>query len=110
MSEEKTDEINQFLDDISTDELFWIGLTDKDAEGDFVWDSTSETAEYTNWKTDEPSGFDYVEDDDDCVHLDVSSEGRTWNDEACSRPDIFALCQTGLLLVISRKYKVNSMF
>jgi hypothetical protein len=104
MSDEETDEINQFLDDISTDELLWIGLTDKDTEGDFVWASTSKTAKYTNWNTGQPSGFDFGEHDDDCVHLAYASKGRTWNDESCYRPNVFALCQTGLLLAISMKF------
>ncbi len=37
---------------------YWIGLTDLDVEGTFVWQSNSEEASYTHWYPGEPNNFD----------------------------------------------------
>jgi hypothetical protein len=83
---------------IHRDELYWIGLTDKDTEREFVWDSDAGGLEYSNWNAYEPNGSDdpkYGENDEDCVHLTRANQGRTWNDLSCSEYGLFALCEKG---------------
>jgi hypothetical protein len=69
MSVDETEEINGFLKRVNTDgmKLYWIGLSDQEIEGKFVWSSTNEVSEYTNWRTGEPNGNS--ESDEDCIHL-----------------------------------------
>jgi hypothetical protein len=68
MSLNETEEINVFLKRVNTDGrgLYWIGLSDQKIEGKFVWSSTNEVSEYTNWRTGEPNDS---KSDEDCVHL-----------------------------------------
>lgn len=69
MSVDETEDINDFLKRVNTDgmKLYWIGLSDQKIEGKFVWSSTNEVSEYTNWRTGEPNGN--LESDEDCIHL-----------------------------------------
>lgn len=70
--------------------LFWIGLSDEESEGDFVWvDGTD--VEWTNWSPGQP---DNANDAEHCVHmwtgfLDADQPG-TWNDERCDKPNVDA--------------------
>ncbi len=45
---------------------YWIGLTDLDVEGTFVWQSNSEQANYTYWAEGEPNN---APNQDHCAHL-----------------------------------------
>jgi hypothetical protein len=54
--------------------LAWIGLTDQDSEGDFVW-VTGEPLVYTNWGAGEPNGGGY----ENWVEINRNGFGR-WND------------------------------
>ena len=56
---------------------FWLGLTDVDNEGQFVWETDKTPVSWTNWKTNEPSGrTDY-----DCVRNVYQS--TYWQDFKC---------------------------
>ncbi len=56
----------------------WIGLTDKDVEGNFIWIS-GETANYRNWDEEEPNDND---DGEDFGTIYTSGSGESkWNDE-----------------------------
>ncbi len=59
----------------STD-YFWIGYTDKDAEGSWVWISGEPTT-YTNWASGEPSNSGGVEN---YALMNWSSPPGLWND------------------------------
>jgi tetratricopeptide (TPR) repeat protein len=47
---------NEFLDELSPGQV-WIGATDEEQEGEWVW-VTGEPWDYTNWDTSEPSNND----------------------------------------------------
>ena len=55
-------------------EKFWIGLTDKDQEGNFKW-ANPEPVGYTNWNSGEPNNLD----NEDYVGMNNGSPGK-WND------------------------------
>ncbi len=86
---------------IINDNYSWLGGTDTDTEGTFIW-TTDETfwigtpqhpepeegiyeadgeidGVYTNWQSSEPNNYD---DDENCVSM--SGEDGTWNDVSCS--------------------------
>ena len=65
---------------------FWLGLTDTQNEGVFVWSSSQSNATWLNWKTYEPDGGT----GQNCV---VATNLTRWGDMPCSRTDIFVLCQ-----------------
>ncbi|WP_193755632.1 C-type lectin domain-containing protein [Psychromonas sp. psych-6C06] len=74
----------QFLNDtfLSSGDIlpFWIGLTDKDAEGDFIW-SNGDDVTFTNWKAGEPNN--YQNEDYAVMNWDFArGQGikGTWND------------------------------
>lgn len=57
---------------------YWIGLDDRQKEGDFKWvDGTA--AAYTNWERFEPNNAFR----EDCVEMGY--EDAKWNDEDCNR-------------------------
>jgi hypothetical protein len=70
---------------------FWIGLTDQETEGKFIWTSTGKEAGYTNWHEDHPSM--YKKNSEDCVMLRKTD--RTWEDYSCSSDELLALCEKG---------------
>ena len=66
---------------ISTSENLWIGLSDQNSEGNFVWqDGTS--LGYTNWNSGEPNNSG----NEDCTEM--YSTGK-WNDKDCSQTRYF---------------------
>ncbi|XP_066268161.1 C-type lectin-like [Branchiostoma lanceolatum] len=64
----------------------WIGLTDQDVEGQFVWTDGTPLV-YSNWSPGEPNG----DDNTNCVHLWPLSNFR-WDDMPCGRSNYF-ICQ-----------------
>ena len=56
----------------------WIGLTDRDVEGTWVWES-GEAVSYTSWNSGEPNDSG----GEDCVHTNYGGTGG-WNDISCS--------------------------
>ena len=73
------------------DEYYWIGLHDRDAEGDFVWANKQCTSSYSNWLDGEPddSGGGSAESAAaDCVRMCAaeasgSCQPGRWVDDAC---------------------------
>ena len=57
----------------------WIGGTDRDAEGDWVW-ATGEAFSFTNWRSGEPN--DGGGDGEDCMIFE-GNRGGTWDDRRC---------------------------
>jgi len=69
---------NDFLQSITTVNAAYIGLSDKQEEGNFMWiDGTPLT--YTNWFKDQPNDFGNKQD-----HVEFLSNGQ-WNDQRNSK-------------------------
>ncbi|XP_076466735.1 low affinity immunoglobulin epsilon Fc receptor-like [Babylonia areolata] len=58
----------------------WLGFNDFVREGRYVWTSTGEPMEYSNWKPGEPNNDNWAAGDQDCGALYVDG---TWDDENC---------------------------
>ena len=77
--------IKKFL--YNKDGLFWMGLTDIQTEGVYVWNLSQTTATWSNWVPGEPSGGT----SENCV---VTSNLTQWLDVPCSWQYGYALCQS----------------
>ncbi len=73
---------------------YWIGLTNQVIRGAFVWTSTGQVANFTNWLNGEPR----PENDDDmyCGVLTRQIYDRQWNAYSCQNSTALALCQIGI--------------
>merc|ERR1712156_1067151 len=91
-SASQTEEINQLL---SSDSNYWIGLTDKETEGVFIWNSDGVNCEsYDNWASGQP---DDCHGNEDCG-LIAGGWAYEWDDEVCEMEEwengpFYALCQ-----------------
>lgn len=59
----------------------WIGLTDRQTDGHWVWDSDNSTLTYNDWDP-EPNGG---ETENCCVFWEAVHAIWTWNDVPCDR-------------------------
>jgi hypothetical protein len=57
----------------------WIGLNDRETEGEMRWDSGDAVGPFTDWAPQQPDDFDGTED---CVEL--LADGRGYNDRPCT--------------------------
>ena len=55
LPEPRDERENQFLDSLCTD-MFQLGLTDRDVEGQWVWDSDGSLVTWESWIWNEPDG------------------------------------------------------
>jgi len=71
---------------------WWIGLNDRNAEGQWSW--ASGTSSYLNWYPGEPN--DYMGDEDCAADRYSTPDGtirsELWNDESCTKPLSF-ICE-----------------
>ena len=58
----------------------WIGYDDIEVEGTFVWKDGS-TSTWANWRGGQPDNHRGAED---CVHMQLNTESRGWNDLPCT--------------------------
>ena len=77
-------EENTFIQD-KFGEDFWLGATDKENEGSWVW-TDGTPADWTNWYSGEPDGKSKA----NCLRM---NSGGKWSDSSCSkrRPFICSL-------------------
>lgn len=62
---------------LSSPDTYWIGLTDVQEEGTYIWMTSRTMPEYTNWEDGEPNNFHMNEN---CVEIRMDG---TWNDDVC---------------------------
>jgi hypothetical protein len=65
--------------DTLTSSQVWIGLHDRELEGDYTWVDGSPMGSYHPWSADEPDGAD----DKDCIVSNVDGQPGEWGDEDC---------------------------
>lgn len=65
---------------------YWIGLSDQQVEGQFIWESTSELARFTNWVPGDPND---AHGNEDCV---LTNWHTKWADANCNWKEHF-VCQ-----------------
>ena len=56
----------------------WIGLSDRDTEGTFIW-ADNQLSNFTYWATNQPNNFN----NEDCVHTLGVRHSFMWNDVSC---------------------------
>ena len=66
---------------------YWIGLSDQDTEGHFIWTNGEET-NYTNWYEGEPNDYEHVEDCANFVYWSFF-----WYDTTCSH-ELKSVCES----------------
>nr|KAG5686217.1 hypothetical protein BaRGS_013900 [Batillaria attramentaria] len=72
----------------------WIGLHDIAEEGKWVWASSHEPAEFTNWGPGQPDNLNSHHEHEDCAMIwHLSAEGK-WNDGNCESGHIASICET----------------
>lgn len=67
--------IKRMASDLGTS--LWIGLSDQEAEGSFLWVDETPLGPWNSWGADEPNGGRT----ENCVEI---NESRGWNDKVCS--------------------------
>ncbi|XP_035669067.1 uncharacterized protein LOC118411132 [Branchiostoma floridae] len=79
----KDSAINTFIHELAgVNERRWIGLTDEDTEGEWVFEdgTTLASARYSNWQPSQPDNHNGIED---CVEVLGGAE-HYWSDRACN--------------------------
>ena len=87
-SKEETDLLNMF---ILAEQYHWIGLNDLASPGNWRWQHSYVSANYTNWRQGQPN------ESSTCALIDPNYE-QTWADYDClessySSGNIHALCE-----------------
>ncbi|XP_077987552.1 salivary C-type lectin 2-like [Glandiceps talaboti] len=77
---------------------FWIGLSDSQTEGEFLWDDGLNTCppEFTNWTPREPNNNTKLDTEhgQDCVQLWYRGNRKgKWDDEYCNERPKGIVCQ-----------------
>jgi hypothetical protein len=72
---DQANRLKKFLSNVSGD--FWMGLTDVQTEGVYVWTLSQTIATWMNWKPGEPSG----NATENCF---ITTKSTQWSDAPCS--------------------------
>ncbi|XP_043228976.1 macrophage mannose receptor 1-like [Amphibalanus amphitrite] len=81
---------NDFLVNMMSNKMpFWIGLNDREQEGEYQWSGAGgeTTPAYRNWAVSEPNGARHTED---CVQVGTSGQ---WSDHKCQDQPKSYVCQ-----------------
>ncbi|XP_047200071.1 hepatic lectin-like isoform X15 [Hippoglossus stenolepis] len=75
----------------TAEDKFWIGLTDSENEGEWLWvDNTRLDTSRTFWLLNEPDNWRWKNyDGEDCVRMGVKNGAKDlkiWSDESCNSP------------------------
>ncbi|XP_078315094.1 ladderlectin-like [Crassostrea virginica] len=89
--------VQTFLEkNVMSDGDAWIGGTDKDHQGTWVWSHFEDTFTYTNWNKDEPNN---AEGKEDCLEIygrgSDDKYGYRWNDLYCDQKNNGYICMKG---------------
>lgn len=72
--------------------VYWIGLTDKQSDGQFKWAATGQAVSYTNWA----KGYhNKGKDGYDCVFFEYLDGAWYWDDYKCANQE-YAICELRL--------------
>ena len=88
----------------------WIGLSDRDTEGTFVWADNYPT-NFTYWAENQPNNFN----NEDCVHTLGVRHSFMWNDVSCGTCHNYT-CSEGLwpwepfLFTIFQAYSLRMLY
>ncbi|KAL4224113.1 hypothetical protein ACF0H5_017567 [Mactra antiquata] len=69
---------------------WWIGLTDDDLEGHWVWYGTDTPSTFTGWLPGQPNNYEGKED---CAELWLYNGKWSWNDHQCDTHKITPICE-----------------
>ena len=86
----------------SSSDWYWIGLTDKEEEGKWVWSDGSNNV-WQNWRGQEPNGGT----EENCVA--ISHDGK-WIDDGCFRPRFFVCKIPGAYLITQNYYFYKGLY
>lgn len=94
-------EENVYVQSLHGGEHSWLGLTDVNSEGTFVW-SDGTSFDFDHWAKNQPNNFQ----NEDCVHTLGFLRGHQyeWNDVDCEDCHKFT-CKKGVCLDFDRKEK-----
>ena len=94
LPEPRNSEENDFLKIFGTTHWFFLGLTDRETEGRWVWSSDGTPVTWTLWKSGEPNGGRW----ENCVAAD-----KKWTSQHCYQhhdAEITLICEK------TRKYAI----
>ena len=80
LPEPRSQEENEFLNSLNSD-LFVLGMSDRDTEDTWVWDSDVTPVVWQNWQSDDPGGGP----GENCAVMlrNYGNSGALWGDVAC---------------------------
>lgn len=70
---------------------YWIGLTDAEEEGVFVWSDGTPLGSFAPWAFEQPDNGD-GEIEEDCIEL-IQIENGLWNDRDCDTDYLDYICE-----------------
>ncbi|XP_062587349.1 perlucin-like [Saccostrea cucullata] len=79
-SETENNFLKKHLLDIGATANYWIGLSDTIQEGKYIWHTTQDNVDFTDWGAGEPNDQGHTED---CAEL-FHPFNFQWNDAPCS--------------------------
>jgi hypothetical protein len=69
---------------------YWLGGTDVQTEGTWVWAPSSAAVSYTDWAPDQPDSAQ-MDFEEDCMEM-AGEYNYKWNDYSCDKTG-FSICE-----------------
>ena len=89
-SQTELDKIVKYANTCESDSFFWVGATDKEKEGKWIWTDDKTTLAFSGWAEDEPNNED---EEEHCGAIET--EDKALYDADCSA-ELFFACQRPL--------------